>query len=147
VKIKTLAPLLLCAMALAAADDPFVGTWKLNPAKSKFEPGPAPQSETVNIGADGKVSIAETDAKGQTVNWSYTFAKGGSAPITGLPDANASVMETRKGNTVDHTWNIGKTPSKGHGVVSKDGKTLTYTLQGEDANGKKMKNTEVYEKQ
>ena len=31
---------------LPAQRDAFVGTWRLNTAKSKFNPGPAPRSET-----------------------------------------------------------------------------------------------------
>ena len=141
---KTFGLLILCALALAAADDPFVGTWKLNVTKSKFSPGPAPQSQTVTIGADNKVEVSGTDSEGQAVNWSYT-ATPGTATITGLPDA--SVMETRKGNTVDHTWKFSKATQKGQGVISKDGKAMTYTLQGTDADGKKVSDRSVYEKQ
>jgi hypothetical protein len=141
---KTFGLLILCALALVAADDPFVGAWKLNVAKSKFSPGPPLQSQTVTIGADNKVEVSGTDSKGQTVNWSYT-ATPGTATITGMPDA--SVMETRKGNTVDHTWKFGKATQTGHGVISKDGKTMIYTLQGTDADGKKVSDRSVYEKQ
>src|ERR1700693_1412421 len=83
---KTFALLILFALALVAADNPFVGTWKLNVAKSKFNPGPPLQSQTVTIGADNKVEVSGTDSKGQTVNWSYT-ATPGTATITGMPDA------------------------------------------------------------
>lgn len=141
---KTLGLLILCALALVAADNPFVGTWKLNVAKSKFSPGPPPQSETVTIDADNKVEVSGMDDKGQATNWSYT-ATPGAATITGLPDA--SVIETREGNTVDHTWKFGKATQKGHGVISKDGKTMIYTLQGTDADGKKVSNRSFFEKQ
>jgi len=33
----------------AQASDPRIGTWKLNVAKSKYSPGPAPQSLTVKV--------------------------------------------------------------------------------------------------
>jgi hypothetical protein len=56
---KTFGLLMLCALALVAADNPFVGTWKLNVAKSKFSPGPPPQSQTVTIGADNKVQAQQ----------------------------------------------------------------------------------------
>jgi hypothetical protein len=36
------------------AADPAIGTWKLNPAKSKFSPGPPPQSATVTYEASGE---------------------------------------------------------------------------------------------
>jgi hypothetical protein len=135
---------ILCALALVAADNPFVGIWKLNVAKSKFNPGPPLQSQTVVIGADNKVEISGTDSTGQTVNWSYTFAPG-TATITGIPDA--SVKETRKGNTLNHTWKFGKATQKGRGVISKDGKTMTYTLHGTDGDGKKVHDRSLYEKQ
>jgi hypothetical protein len=142
---RILIALLFVGTVALAADDPFVGTWKLNVAKSKFQGSPPPQSETVTIGADGKVSVSETDGKGQTVDWSFTATPGGTATITGMSDS--SVMEVRKENTVDHTWKMGKGNSKGHGVISRDGKTMTYSLQGTDSDGKKFKNTEIYEKQ
>src|ERR1700732_458538 len=49
------------------ADNPFVGTWNLNLAKSKFDPGPAVRSRTVTIepAGDGvKWSIEQVDANG-----------------------------------------------------------------------------------
>ncbi len=144
---KTFGLLILCGLALVAAvaaDDPFVGTWKLNVAKSKFSPGPPLQSQTVTIGADKKVEVSGVDGKGQTIKWSYT-AKPGTATIIGMPDA--SVIETRKGNIVDHRWKIGKATQMGHGVISKDGKSMIYTLQGTDADGKKVNDRSVYEKQ
>jgi hypothetical protein len=139
-----IALLFVGAVALAAAD-PFVGTWKLNVAKSKFQGSTPPQSQTVTIDADGKVSVSGTDSKGQPMNWSFTATPGGAATITGMPDS--SVVEVRKDNMVDHTWKMGKGNSKGHGVLSKDGKTMTYSLQGTDSEGKKVKSTEIYEKQ
>ena len=144
---KTFGLLILCGLALVAgvaADDPFVGTWKLNVAKSKFSPGPPLLSQTVTIGADNKVEVSGVDGKGQAIKWSYT-ATPGTATITGMPDC--SVIETRKGNMVDHTWKIGKAIRMGHGVISKDRKTMIYTLQGTDGDGKKVSDRSVYERQ
>ncbi len=45
--------LVLSSVPLLAQDNPFVGTWKLNLAKSKFEPGPAPKSQTRTVVAQG----------------------------------------------------------------------------------------------
>ena len=46
--------MLACGVSLWAAD-PAAGTWKLNPAKSKYTPGPTPQSATMAFeeSADG----------------------------------------------------------------------------------------------
>ncbi len=49
--------LLLVVLALAvtaAAADQHSGTWKMNPDKSKYSPGPAPKSTTVKVEADEK---------------------------------------------------------------------------------------------
>jgi hypothetical protein len=50
------------------ADEPIIGTWKLNLAKSKYIPGPPPRSETrvYRQTADGiLVTIDRVDATGQ----------------------------------------------------------------------------------
>ena len=49
---KCLLAVLVSAASLLAADAA-IGTWKLNPAKSKFSPGPPPQSATVTYEASG----------------------------------------------------------------------------------------------
>lgn len=145
-KVRIFSLLFLGVLAMAA-DNPFVGTWKLDVSKSKFSPGPAPQSATLTIGADNnKVVFQAVDGKGQAENWSYTADLGGTSMVTGLGEG-ASVTETRKGDTVDHIWKIGKGTENGHGVLSKDGKTMTYTLRGTNAEGEKVNNREVYEKQ
>ena len=45
--------LFLITTSLFGADNPFLGTWKLNTAKSKSSPGPVAQSMTVKFDADG----------------------------------------------------------------------------------------------
>jgi hypothetical protein len=47
--------LTLCVFTgtLVASDNLFLGTWKLNTAKSKYSPGPAPKEVTVKFEQDG----------------------------------------------------------------------------------------------
>jgi hypothetical protein len=141
------AVLLVSAGVLAAQADqnPFVGTWKLNVAKSKFSPGPAPKSETVTIAPDKKVSVEAVDADDKAINWSYTPAEDTAVPIEGME--NSTVLEKTSGNTVDHTWKLGKGNETGHGVVSKDGKTMKYTLTGTDGQDQPVHNVYIFEKQ
>ena len=40
---------LIATLALSQSTDPWIGTWKLNVAKSTFSPGPPPGSNTVKI--------------------------------------------------------------------------------------------------
>src|ERR1700733_16169919 len=68
-----LALFLIAAVSVAAlyaqdADDPILGTWKLNLSKSKYIPGPPPRSQTrvYRRTPDGIfVTIETVDAKGR----------------------------------------------------------------------------------
>src|SRR3954464_13885859 len=65
--------LTLCLLAapLVATDNPFLGTWKLNTAKSHYSPGPAPEGITVKFEQDGdkihRVATG-TDGDGSPIN-------------------------------------------------------------------------------
>jgi hypothetical protein len=48
---------LTAAGMVLAQGEPFAGTWKLDVAKSKYDPGPAPKSQTRTWDASGKVSV------------------------------------------------------------------------------------------
>src|SRR5215475_14454944 len=73
-----------------AQTDPFIGTWKLNLAKSKFSPGPPPKSQTVTYEAVGqgyKIAVKGTDAEGKTFEYQFTANYDGKDyPVTGNPD-------------------------------------------------------------
>ena len=143
-----LATALLASVVLAAQADqnnPFTGTWKLNVAKSKISPGPAPKSETVMIAPDRRVSVETVDADGKTINWSYNPAENTAVPIEGME--NSTVMEKLSGNTVDHTWKMGNGTETGHGVVSKNRKTMKYTLSGTNSQGQTVHGVYIFEKQ
>jgi len=147
--VTSLAAALLASAAIAAAqgdqNSPFTGTWKLNVAKSRFKPGPAPKSETVTIAQEGKVSVETVDAQDKTVDWSYTPSGDEAVPIEGME--NSTVMSKTSGNTVEHTWKMNSQNSTGHGVVSKDGKRMTYTLTGTNAQGQHEHNVMIFEKE
>jgi hypothetical protein len=62
--------------------DPFVGTWQLNLAQSKYSPGPPPKSQTVNVQAEGqgqRVTVTGVAASGNPFNYTLT------AVFDGLP--------------------------------------------------------------
>ncbi len=146
VLIALMVPFAVRAQATQSSqNDPFVGTWKLNVAKSKFSPGPGTKSETVTITQD-KVSVEAADADGKTENWSYTPSAGSAATITGLD--NSSVVTRRVNDrTIEHTWKMGDSTLHGRGVLSKDGRTLRYTMTGTTRDGKPIHDVEIFEKQ
>jgi len=58
-----------------AADEPAAGTWKVNLAKSKYNPGPAPQSSTATIKIENDTETFDSeivDASGATAHSSFT---------------------------------------------------------------------------
>ena len=71
------------------AADAAVGTWKLNVAKSKFHPGPPPQSATMTFEASGTgiKRIGEAiNADGTKTSFEYTAEYDGKDyPVTGNP--------------------------------------------------------------
>jgi len=148
--ILTLA-LCLVGVAVCIAADAFVGTWKLNEAKSKMSPG-VPKNTTVVYEAAGdnvKITVEGTDSDGKATHneWTGKF-DGKDYPVTGDPTS-----DMRSYNKVDeHTLTFsgkkdGKVTLSGRIVISADGKTRTVNVTATDSNGKKVSGTAVYDKQ
>ncbi len=139
-------------LTLCFAENPMMGTWKLNEAKSKFSPG-ASRSMTVVYEADGdnlKCTIDGVDGKGKPFHnvWVGKF-DGKDYPVTG----DTVTGDTRSAKKInDHTVAIslkkdGKVTATGRIVIAADGKSRTVTLSGTDSMGKKTHSSAVYDKQ
>jgi hypothetical protein len=147
--------LLLVALALnvsAAAADQQSGTWKMNPAKSKYSPGPAPKSITVKIDSDAdsiKLSSDGIDAAGNPTHVEYTAKYDGKDyPITGVPNADTVALKRIDASTTESTVKkADQVVMTVTSVVSKNGKTRTSTFKGKDAQGQDVNNVVVYDKQ
>jgi hypothetical protein len=139
--------------ATTLAADNNVGTWKLNLAKSKFDPGPAPKSQTLKIeawGEDGvKYAADGMDPDGKPMHWEFQGKYDGKfVPFKGNPDGDMLSYKRIDANTVEATTQM-KGAVVGHTkvVVSADGKTRTLTQTGKNAKGQTVNNVLVYEKQ
>jgi hypothetical protein len=147
----TFAMLFAAASACVAADDPNMGTWKLNEAKSKFSPG-APKNQTVVYEAAGdstKVTVDGIGADGKPTHneWTGKF-DGKDYPLTGDPTADTRSYKKIDARTLELTNKKGGKPVvTGKITVSADGKTRTVAVVGTDASGKKVTSTAVYDKQ
>jgi hypothetical protein len=133
------------------ADDANSGTWKIDPAKSKYDPGPAPKSTTTTIEADEnkyKVDSHTVNADGTDLHISFDAKTDGKDyPISGTPSADTVSVKRVNAKTIETTWKKdGKVVMKTRGVLSNDGKTRTVTFDGTDAQGHKIHNVVVYEK-
>jgi hypothetical protein len=144
----------VAAGPLMAQGNPFVGTWKLNLAKSKFEGGPAPKSQTRTVTLEGigaKYAFEGEAADGSKFSYSFTTAYDGKdCAITGTgTPGGADALTLKKGG--DKTEGVlkkgGVEIGKATSEVSKDGKTTTVKIKGKTADGKEFKTEAVYDKQ
>jgi hypothetical protein len=150
-------PQLGFAQSSPQSDNAFVGTWKLNLAKSKFDPGPPVRSRTVTVepAGDGvKWSIEQVDANGnlgtmvETPKFdgkdyprTGTGSLGGGGDTIALKRIDAYTLEEtlKKGGEVVATFTQ---------VVSKDGKERTATqMTGTNSAGQPVHNVLVFDKQ
>jgi hypothetical protein len=139
---------------LSAQDkDPRIGTWKLNVAKSKYDPGPAPQSQTLTVEASGKgekvtSEVVASDGKRTTTTYTANF-DGKDYPLTGSTlGADKVSLKRIDARTTERTdKKDGKVITTIRRVVSVDGKTMNVTVKGTNAEGKPVNNIVVFEKQ
>jgi len=155
---------LVAVEAAQTTDKSYFGTWKLNVAKSKFDPGPGPK-EQIRIHEDAgngaiKITTKGVGAQGNPTSTTYTYKLDGKDyPVTntGAPPAGApapagpptisfkaidafSVTFTQKSPD-------GKVVGTGSRTVSKDGKTMTITTKGTNQQGQPTSSSQVWEKQ
>ncbi len=151
---KTIGLALVVSLALAAvgfaADDPMMGTWKLNEAKSKLAPG-TPKNTTVTYEMAGdqiKVTVDGTDADGKSSHTSWTGKfDGKDYALTGDPTADMRSYKKEGKDTLQMTnTKAGKVTVTGTVIVAADGKTRTVTTTWTDAKGAKVTSTAVYDK-
>jgi hypothetical protein len=124
----------LVAASAAAADNPFLGTWKLNAAKSKFT------GTTTTFEQTPSGDIRATDGL-----LSYTFKTDGreyDAPLgrkitwTQADDKTWTSITKQDGNTIVTSTR----------TISPDGKTMNVVSKGTKPNGEAFEDTTVFER-
>jgi hypothetical protein len=141
--------MLAAANVLLAQGDPFVGTWTLNVAKSKFNPGPAPQSSTRTWDASGMVMVNGINAAGKATSYGYTIKDDGKeyATMGAIPNT-ADKISAKKvdANTYEAKFTkAGKQVETTSFKLSNGGKTLTIHAKGTSPAGP-FDNLQVWEK-
>jgi hypothetical protein len=150
----TFALVLASTMAAFAADNT-LGTWKYDTAKSKGAAGVSPIANlTVTREASGdgvKTTAKGARADGTKIDYGYSAKYDGKAvAVTGTGyawdsvaikqvDANTFTESRTKQGTRYHTTV--------HTVVSADGKTMTLSAKGTDADGKPITTRVVLDRQ
>lgn len=148
--VLTLAVIFASAV-MCAAQNPHMGTWKLNEAKSKFPKGATKNTNVVYemAGDQIKVTVDGTDGSGTAIHNEWT-GKFDGKPYAVTGDSTADMRSYRVVNkrtmSLKNT-KAGKVATTGTLVVSPNGKTRTVTASIKNAQGKWMTSTAVYDKQ
>ena len=147
--------LVVSSTALAQSPDPWVGTWKINLAKSTYSPGPKPTvAATVKMepSAGGlKTTIDGVNPQGQPTHTETVgaFDDGKDNPVKGAQAPKTTTALKRiDGRTFEAMGKVdGKPTVTTRVAISADGKTLTATQTGKNAQGQNVNNMIVADKQ
>ena len=155
--VKTLAlTSIMCAALLAVlpaqTPDPMAGTWKLNLAKSDFDPGPPPKSGMVVItpmGGKTKVALDLELSTGRMIHFEYTGVQDGSdTPVPGGGQVDMVAERRINPRTVSRDdKKDGKVTRHQFTTLSRDGKTLRVEISTINAQGVPVTDYQVYDKQ
>lgn len=145
----------LFATVLVAAENPFIGTWKMRPDKSTFVSGQEMKEMTLVFTADGdKIrhvvtgtyvngqSLDEGGPQGSILPWDgkpHVVHEGPTVVVSCTPVKDRSSEATM---TLD-----GKLVRRVLTTVSADGRTLTENRDNYDPHGKNSKTVVVFERQ
>lgn len=149
--LTTLAATIAISAATAYANE-HSGTWKLNPSKSKYSPGPGPKNLTETIALDQdsyKLQANGTTADGKTMHIEFDAKfDGKDYPMIGVPwadmvsvkwiDAHTPQMIQKKDGQITITITC---------MVSADRKTRTCTLKGRNEQGRSVNDLVVFDKE
>ncbi len=144
----TVAVLLIGTMCFA--QNPNLGTWKLNEAKSKMVAG-FPKNTMVVYEADGdsfKCTIDGVDAQGKPTHsvWVGKF-DGKDYPVTGDPTADTRALKQIDAHTIElSSKKDGKVTNAGKIVLAADGKSRVLTVSVTDPMGMKVDGSFFYDK-
>jgi hypothetical protein len=136
------------------ADDPFVGTWKFDIAKSKVQPnakGATVKEAMLVIGEIGTTDresynkTTYTDGSSTLTKWIVPRQGGIVKHQQGGPAKGILVVVTRIAGDEDYWTYVqdGKQVGVGHYTVSKDGKIFRGTFKGIDTQGKPYEEVHV----
>ena len=135
-----------------SADDPVLGTWRLNVERSTFTPGPGWRSQlrTYRSVPEGvSVTWSGVDAGGETMQVSYTYAYDG----RDYPMVGSASYDTLNAVRIDALTVKSEEKRDGRIVgiamrkVSADGKVLTITDEGINRKGETFSQVLVFDRQ
>jgi hypothetical protein len=143
------------AVTAPTTKDPFIGAWKLNPGKSKYESGGAPSSftRTYEDRGGGTIFMTTDVTIPQGSTRAYLVYRRDGKPYPEAAVGAQSIRMVTVMATDPRTEDVyfvvdGKTSETPSTItISADGMTMTQVVSGRDAKGKAFTNTIVYDKQ
>ena len=141
------AHIVLSGQAATAGERVLLGTWKLDLAKSKYFPGPAPLSETRSYTADaegvkGVITRVHADRRIETIEWRANYDR--EQAVTGTPAYDAITLrkidDYTSVSTLSHAGVVYGTARR---VISPDGATMTITFERKTSDDT-VRNVAVY---
>jgi hypothetical protein len=145
--------LALVAGTLWGQQDPLMGTWKLNLSKSKYDPGPPPQSQINKYEPSGanavKRIIDNVSATGEKGHTEANYVIDGKEyPVPDSQTGDRVVNRRIDANTTERIITRGgMLVNFAQRTLSADRRTLTVTQISADAQGKLARSIAVYDKQ
>lgn len=143
-------------VAAQSKNDPSLGTWKLNVAKSKFTPGPPIKGDTrsYEVNDEGWLIVTtetiQPDGRRTGVRFAAKF-DGKAYPQIGrfAPTVTLITYEPVNKLTLKYTQRdtSGKVVSTNTRTVSADEKTMTIEQRSTDEKGRPTVNVELFERQ
>ena len=128
-----------------------MGTWKLNEATSRIDPGATKNTTLVytSAGDNVKITVDGLDGAGKPLHTEWTGKLDGKPyPVTGNQAADTRAYTKVNNRTLSFVEKKGPAvTNSGRAVVSADGKRRTVTATATDSTGKKLNTRAVYDKQ
>jgi hypothetical protein len=147
--------LLAAAATVALAADPWNGTWKLNPDKSKASGGRLPHPISTNIieirGDTMHLISDQTSTTGEKEHVEYTAALDGKEyPVKSSPagpQPYTIALKRIDSRTREFVEVLGTFTIRGRDVLSEDGKSFSRIVESRDAQGNDTTIIQFFEKQ
>jgi hypothetical protein len=132
----------------------FLGIWRVDVARSRYQPGPGPRSETLRfetVGEGFKVSLDGVNEQGPYHSEGTGKFDGIDVPVVATPARQARFTYAFS-RIDDHTWDIvikvnGERRILVHNVVSDDGRTMRGVSTAVTNQGQTTSQVVIYEKQ
>src|SRR5262245_39794820 len=157
VRVFNFAMVLGLMASAAAAQNPdnsvwkiHVGTWKINLAKSKYNPATlAPKSTTVTnepLRTGFKAVVYIIDSTGKAIHYEYSYRLDGKdVPIVGDPSRDMTSVRKIDDYTLEQVnKKAGKVMTTSRVVYARDGKSRTFTTTGTNPQGQAVNNVVVW---